>query len=152
MAPVSDRLPAQIRRDFVRGGLPVPEGMDQRYRDSYQAMLRFLKKLYDSGVPIVAGTDALAGFTLHRELENYVAAGIPTQKVLQLATLGAAREAKHDGESGSIAPNKAADLILVDGDPAARISDIRRVVTVIKAGTLYEAGALYEALGVRPIR
>jgi imidazolonepropionase-like amidohydrolase len=149
MASVGSRLPAQIRRGFLGGGLPVPTGMDQRYRDSYKAMLRMLKLLYDSGVPIVAGTDALAGFALHRELEQYVAAGIPAPRVLQLATLGAARVMKHDRETGSIAPEKVADLILVDGDPSARISDIRRVVVVIKDGTMYDAAALYQALGVK---
>jgi hypothetical protein len=41
-------------------------------------------------------------------------------------------------------------LILVEGDPVARISDIRRVVLVIKDGTMYDAAALYKALGVAP--
>jgi imidazolonepropionase-like amidohydrolase len=130
--------------------LPVPEGKDQRYRDSYQALLRMVKLLHDSGITIVAGTDAIAGFTLHRELEDYVAAGIPAAQVLQIATLGAAGVMKHDNERGSIAAGKLADLILVDGDPTARISDIRRVVTVIKDGTVYDAAALYAVLGVRP--
>lgn len=150
MAAVASRLPAQIRRGFLNVGLPVPSGMEKRYLDSYKAMLRMLKLLYDSGVPIIAGTDAIAGFALHRELEEYVAAGIPANKVLQLATLGSARVMKHDRETGSIAPDKIADLILVDGDPAARISDIRRVVVVIKDGTVYDAGTLYQALGVAP--
>ena len=57
---------------------------------------------------------------------------------------------KHDGERGSIAPGKLADMILVDGDPTARISDIRRVVTVIKDGTVYDSAAVYAALGVLP--
>ena len=43
MAVVASRLPAQVRRGFLGGGLPVPAGMDQRYRDSYKAMLRMLK-------------------------------------------------------------------------------------------------------------
>jgi imidazolonepropionase-like amidohydrolase len=150
MAPVADRLPPQIRRGSLTGGLPVPDGMDQRYRDSHKAMLRMLKMFHDTGVTIVAGTDGLAGFTLHRELENYVAAGIPAPKVLQLATLGAARVMKREAESGSISPGKVADVILVDGDPAARISDVRRVVTVIKGGVVYDAGELYGALGVGP--
>ena len=150
LVEVADRLPAQVRRGALNGGLPVPEGMDQRYRDSYRAMLRLLKMMHDAGVPIVAGTDALAGFELHSELEQYVAAGIPAPKVLQIATLGAARVMKRDGETGSIAPGKAADLILVDGDPTARIADIRRVVTVVQGGNMYDAAALYGALGVRP--
>jgi cytosine/adenosine deaminase-related metal-dependent hydrolase len=151
LAEVASRLPPQVRRSSLSAGLPVPEGMDQRYRDSYAAILRMLKVFYDAGVPIVAGTDALAGFSLHSELEQYVAAGIPAPKALQIATLGAARVMKRDGETGSIAPGKASDFVLVDGDPVAKISDIRRVVTVIRGDRLYDAGALYAALGVRPI-
>jgi len=152
LAEVVDRFPPQIRRGAMGGGLPVPQGMDQRYRDSYAAMLRMLKMFYDAGIPIVAGTDSLAGFVLHSELESYVAAGIPAPKVLQLATLGAARVMRRDAETGSVAVGKAADVILVDGDPTARIADIRRVVTVIQGGNLYDAGALYGALGVRPVK
>jgi imidazolonepropionase-like amidohydrolase len=151
LAEVADRLPPQVRRGTLSAGLPVPEGQDQRYRDSYAAMLRMLKMLYDAGVPIVAGTDAMAGFSLHTELEQYVAAGIPAPKALQIVTLGAARVMKRDGETGSIARGKAADLILVDGDPAAKISDIRRVVTVIRGDRIDEAAALDVALGVRPV-
>jgi imidazolonepropionase-like amidohydrolase len=150
LEPAANRLPPQIRRNFLDVGLPVPEGMDQRYRDSFQAMLRMVKKLHDAGLTIVAGTDDLAGFTLHRELINYAAAGIPAPQVLQMATIVPARVMKRDKITGSIAPGKAADVILVDGDPTARIADIRRVVTVIKDGTVYDAGALYTTLGVKP--
>ena len=40
--------------------------------------------------------------------------------------------------------------VVKESDPTARITDIRRVVTVIKDGTVYDAAALYEALGVKP--
>jgi hypothetical protein len=149
-APVADRIPPVVRRALLAGGLPVPDGKDQRYRESFQAMLRFLKQLHDAGIPIVAGTDAFAGFALERELELYVAAGIPAPQVLRLATLGAARVMKRDDEVGTVAPGKLADVIVVDGDPARRISDIRRVSLVMKGGTLYDPARLYEAVGVRP--
>jgi imidazolonepropionase-like amidohydrolase len=148
-AAVADRMPAQIRRGFYYGGLEVPEGMDQRYHAAFQQMLRMAKLLYDSGIPIVAGTDGLAGFTLHRELEIYQMAGIPAPKVLQLDTLGAARVMKRDGELGSIIPGKLADMILVNGDPAAHIEDIRRVQVVVKNGVVYQSSQLYGALGVQ---
>lgn len=151
-AEVADRFPPQIRRGLLGGGLPVPDGMDERYRDSFAQMLRMVKLLYDSGITIVAGTDSMAGFSLHRELELYAQAGIPASKVLQIATLGAARVMKRDNELGSIKPGKLADLILVDGDPTERISDIRRVCTVVKNGTVYQTSALYQAIGVRPAR
>jgi imidazolonepropionase-like amidohydrolase len=150
-ARVADRVPAQVRRGFLYGGNAVPEGMDQRYKDSFRQMLKMLKTFYDAGIPIVAGTDSLAGFSLHRELELYAAAGIPAPKVLQLATLGAARVMKRDQELGSVAPGKLADVILVDGDPARQISDIYRVKTVVKDGVVYQVADLDRALGVKPL-
>ena len=149
-APVAERMPPQVRRALLAGGLPVPEGKDQRYRDSFKSMLKMVAALYRAGVPLVAGTDATPGFSLHRELELYVEAGIPAPKVLQIATLGAARVMKRDKELGSVTPGKLADLILVDGDPASRIGDIRRVTTVVKDGVVYQSSALYQAIGVRP--
>jgi hypothetical protein len=148
-AAVADRVPAQIRRGFLYGGLEVPAGMDQRYRDSFLQMLKMTKIVYDSGIPMVAGTDALAGFSLHRELELYEQAGIPRPKILQMATLGAARVMKRDQELGTIAPGKLADVILVDGDPVSRIGDLRKVQTVIKDGVLYQTSDLCRAVGVR---
>lgn len=148
-AAVADRLPPQVRRQFVTGGLQVPDGMDQRYRDSFAKMLAVVKAMYDAGVPVVAGTDGMAGFTLHRELENYVRAGIPAPEVLRIATLGAARVMHRDDVLGSIAPGKLADVVVVDGDPTANISDVRKPVWVIKDGLLYDSRAVYAALGVR---
>jgi cytosine/adenosine deaminase-related metal-dependent hydrolase len=149
-AAVADRLPVQVRRGFYYGGIEVPSGMDQRYQDSFTQMLKMTKALYDAGVPIVAGTDALSGFALHRELELYEKAGIPAPKVLQLATLGAAHIMKKDDDLGSITPGKLADLIVVDGDPTTHISDIRKVKIVIKDGVVYKTADLYRAVGVQP--
>jgi hypothetical protein len=148
-AMVADRLPPQVRRGYLAGGLAVPEGMDQRYRDSFRNVLAMVKALYDNHIPIVAGTDALAGFSLHRELELYVQAGIPPAAVLRIATLGAASVMKHDDQLGSIAPGKLADLDIIDGDPSTNISDVRRVVTVIKDGKVYDAKAVAAEIGVR---
>jgi imidazolonepropionase-like amidohydrolase len=150
-ATVAANMPAQVRRSFLYGGLEVPDGMDQRYQDSFQRMLDMTKAFYDAGITIVAGTDSLAGFSLHRELELYASAGIPAPKVLQLATLGAARVVKRDSELGSIASGKLADMILVEGDPATHISDLRRVRTVVKDGVVYQVADLDRALGVKPI-
>jgi imidazolonepropionase-like amidohydrolase len=148
---VADRMPSQVRRGFLSAGLPVPEGMDQRYRDSFTKMLALVKLLYDNGIPIVAGTDALPGFALHRELELYVKAGIPAPEVLRIATLGAATVTHRTDRLGSVEPGKLADLIIVDGDPTTNISDIRRVVTVVKDGLLFDPAEIDRELGIRPI-
>jgi len=151
LAAVADRLPPQVQRGLYGGGLNPPADQVQRYRDSYRAMQNLVKALYDAGVTIVAGTDAMAGFTLHRELELYVDSGIPAPEALRIATLGAARVMKRDRDLGSVAPGKLADLILVDGDPAARISDIRRVVLTVKDGVVYDPAALWREVGVKPV-
>lgn len=103
---------------------------------------RLLKRLYDAGVTIVAGTDNNSGSTFVTELELYEHAGIPSPKVLQIATLGAARVMKDDREYGSIAPGKVADIIIVNGRPSERVADLRNVERVIRAGRVYDAAQL----------
>src|SRR4051812_15627246 len=134
---VAERLPVQIRRGFLTGNLPVPEGMDERYKASWQKMLGLIRALYVAGVPIEAGTDSMAGFALHRELELDAEAGIPPAEVLRLASLGAARIMGFEHQLGSIRQGKLADVVLVDGDPAARIPDVRKTVLTVKDGVLY---------------
>jgi len=147
---VADRLPSQVRRGFLSGGLPVPDGMDQRYKDSFRKMLALVKLMHDNGITIVAGTDSMPGFALHRELELYVQAGIPAPEVLRIATLGAATVMHRADTLGSIEPGKLADLIIVDGDPATNISDIRKVVTVVKDGLIYQPAEIDRELGIKP--
>jgi hypothetical protein len=149
-APVLKRLPAQVQRSAYSGGLPVTADNDQLYKDSYRAMLAMTKRMYDAGIPILAGTDAIAGIMLHRELELEVQAGIPAAKALQIATFNAARLLKQDKELGSIATGKRADFLLVDGNPAEHISDIRRCRVVMKNGTLFDSGDLYASVGITP--
>lgn len=149
-APVLKRLPAQVQRGAYSGGLPVTAENDQLYKDSYRAMLLMTKRMYDAGIPILAGTDATAGLMLHRELELEVQGGIPPAKSLQIATFNAARLLKQDKELGSIAAGKRADFLLVEGNPAEHISDIRRCRLVMKNGTLYNSGDLYTAVGIQP--
>jgi imidazolonepropionase-like amidohydrolase len=148
--PIASRLPTQVRRSLLSTGLTPPEGMDQTYRRSFAKMMELTGLLYRSGISIEDGTDSMAGFALHRELELDVQAGIPAYKVLQNATLNAARIMKLDGDLGSIAAGKLADVTLVNGDPVANISDIRKTALVMKDGVLYRPEELYSSLGVAP--
>jgi hypothetical protein len=149
-AAVAARMPVQVQREFLRGGLAVTAATAPRHEASFQTLLRFVALLHRAGVRIVAGTDALAGFALHRELENYVRAGIPAPEVLYIATLRAAQVMGRADELGLIAPGKLADLVLVDGDPAADIHDIRNVVLTVVGGRVYRADDLHRALGIAP--
>jgi imidazolonepropionase-like amidohydrolase len=148
--PIANRLPAQVRRSLLTAGMTPPPGMEDTYKKSFAKMLDFAGLLYRSGLAIEDGTDNMAGFALHRELELDVKAGIPANVVLQDATLNAARIMSMDKDLGSIAPGKLADMVLVDGDPTKNISDIRKTVVVVKDGVLYHPAELYTELGVTP--
>lgn len=146
---ILDRLPIQIQRSYFSGGLPIPNGMEQQYKDSFSKLLDILLELHESGVTLLPGTDAMPGFALHKELENYVKAGIPAKEVLQLATLKSAEVIGVDDQLGSIEKGKLADFILIDGNPTENISDIRRVELTVKDGKVYRSKDLYSALGIQ---
>jgi imidazolonepropionase-like amidohydrolase len=92
----------------------------------------------------------VAGFTLQRELELYVQAGLTPAQTLQVATWNGARYARVLGERGSIEPGKLADLILIDGDPTSDIAAIRKVALVIKGERAYYPSEIHQALGIAP--
>lgn len=150
-AAVADHVPPDVRRGFLSAQMKLPdEATHRRYEKSYAGMIEFVGRMYRAGVPIVAGTDDIAGFTLQRELELYVEAGLTPSQVLQIATYNGARYARVLDDRGVISPGRRADLILVDGDPTTNIADIRRVALVIKGEVAYYPGDVLEAMGVKP--
>jgi imidazolonepropionase-like amidohydrolase len=150
-AAVADHVPPDVRRGFLAAQVKIPdEATYKQYTKSYAKMVEFVGRLYRAGVPIVAGTDDIAGFTLQRELELYVEAGLTSEKALQIATYNGARYSKVLDDRGVISPGRRADLILVDGEPTKNISDIRKVALVIKGDVAYYPGDVFEAMGVKP--
>ena len=146
-----DRMPVQVQRGIKSGGglAASDPSTDKQYRASYANMVRMVKKLYDNGIQIVAGTDAGNGYPIDRELEIYNQAGIPASKVLRMATIEAAELMKRDKDLGSVTPGKYADMVLVNGDPTQNISDIRKVDTVVKNGEVFRPSEMYPAFGIR---
>jgi cytosine/adenosine deaminase-related metal-dependent hydrolase len=147
---IAPRFPPQIRRGMLSNALDVPKGKEDAFRAAFPAMLNLLKALHDAGVTIIPGTDALSGYQLHHELELYARAGIAPAEVLRAATLTSAQVMGVDGNRGVIAAGKYADMILVDGDPAKDIRDIRKIATVVKGGKVYDPAAIEKALGIAP--
>ena len=76
--------------------------------------------------------------------------GLSPAEALRDATIVPARAMHAEGQSGSIAAGKMADLVVIDGDPLANISDIRKTVMTFRSGTAYPAKELYESVGVGP--
>ncbi|HEY6101582.1 MAG TPA: amidohydrolase family protein, partial [Anaeromyxobacter sp.] len=147
---VADHLPQAVRRQLYRTEMEADAPTRERYRASFAKALEAIGRLDGAGVTLVPGTDAVAGFTLHREYELWAQAGIPAARVLQHATLGAARVLGLEREIGQVAPGFTADLALVEGDPTRDISAIRRVAMVVKQGDVFFPAEIYPALGVKP--
>jgi hypothetical protein len=146
---IAEHVPISVQRSWRINTMDATSQNIAKWRASYAKMLEFTGRLYRAGVPILAGTDDIAGFTLHRELELYVKAGIPPAEVLRIATWNAAKHLNVAAERGSVEPGKLADLILIDGDPTTQISDLRKISLVMKGGTAYFPAEVYEALGVK---
>jgi hypothetical protein len=144
-AAVADHVPPDVRRNFFAAQMKIPdEATHARYSKSYAKMIEFVGRMHRAGVPLVAGTDDIPGFTLQRELELYVEAGLTPSQVLQIATYNGAKYSRSLDERGVVSPGRRADLILVDGDPTKNISDIRKV------DKAYYPSEVFEALGVKP--
>ena len=150
-AAIADHMPPDLQRYFRVGSMNIPDAATAaRYARSYDKMVAFVGRLYRAGIPLVAGTDALAGFTLQGELALYVKAGLTPAQALQVATRNGATYSRTADNSGSVAVGKRADLVLFDGDPSKNIADVYRVALVVTQGHWLAPKELHEAFGVRP--
>ncbi|HEY4206721.1 MAG TPA: amidohydrolase family protein [Puia sp.] len=146
MEPAFYSLPLPLQALFRNMGMPPANA--HRYKPILESMSRIVKAMHDQDIPIVAGTDmGFPGYSLDRELELYVEAGLTPLEAIQTATLVPARVMKMDKLSGTIAPGHRADLIIVEGNPLTRIRDIRNVRTVVKDGQVYDPVVLHELAG-----
>jgi len=145
--PYVGTLPPATERGFRQGGFAVPKDLTREdYRKSFAKLSGLVAIMHNSGIPIVAGTDG-SGLELVRELELYVAAGFTPSEALATATIAPAHLVGVDKTTGSITVGKAADLVLVEGDPSRRIGDLRNTRRVMMGGKLMDADALREASG-----
>ncbi|HYE35969.1 amidohydrolase family protein [Methylocaldum sp.] len=108
-----------------------------------------LKRLQESGVTIAAGTDAgnigtLHGPALHREFELMAEAGLSPREILTAATQGGARVMGRSAELGTVEKGKLADFLLLDADPLADITHLRRIFRAVKGGAIFDPQALGE--------
>jgi len=148
---IADFMPPDVRRSFKTSTMKIPDDKTaKRYEASYKKMIEFVGRLYRAGVPIVAGTDGLAGFTLHSELALYVKAGLTPAQAIQVATYNGAKFTNTLNDRGTVSVGKLADFLLIDGDPTRNIEDLRKVAAVITRGKLIYPNEINQWLGVKP--
>ncbi|MEX2110152.1 MAG: amidohydrolase family protein [Gemmatimonadaceae bacterium] len=100
---------------------------------------RFIKALYDAGVPFLLGSDApqlwnVPGFSAHRELIALVAAGLTPYQALRTGTVDVAKFLKEEGRSGVVRTGARADLMLLDANPLEDIANSLRINGVVVNG------------------
>jgi hypothetical protein len=147
MKPIIKWLPESWLSEL---SIQSPFGSDEQkeaYKSAFSNMKKMLKKLYDNGIVLVAGTDGGEANALHHELELYVQSGIPANEVLKIATYNAAMVCNLQNTYGEIKEGRMADFILIDGNPINNISDIRRVEFVVKNNRIYSPKQLLALQG-----
>jgi len=114
--------------------------------------LEFERAFVKAGGLLIAGADptgnggALAGFADQRNIELLVEGGFTAVEAIQIATANSAKFRGEQERLGTIAAGKHADLVVINGNPAARIADIRNVKIVFKDGAGYDAGKLLDSV------
>lgn len=135
------------KRSYIDASSPEA---NQAYRSGFAKVLETLAMLHREGIQLLPGTDDGTGFTVHRELELYVMAGIPAADVMRIATLDMDRYLGQADRLGTIEKGKLADFVLVAGDPTKDIRAIKRPRMVLRGGTIYFPNEIYDAYGITP--
>ena len=114
--------------------------------------MEFERAFVKAGGLLIAGLDPtgnggiVAGFGDLREVELLVEAGFTPTEAIQIATLNGAKFLGEDARIGSVAAGKQADLMVVKGNPAAKIGDIENVEIVFKDGVGYNSEKLIQSV------
>src|SRR6266852_1849059 len=128
--------------------------------DNLAIRKRFIEKelevvgmLHQAGVLFLAGTDTPAGvhifpgYSLHEELQRFVAAGFTPLEALQTATLNPARFFGMEEQIGAVEKGKLADLVLLSANPLEDIANTQKIAAVIVNGRYYRRADLDKMLG-----
>ena len=124
----------------------------QQSAEAYKNDLGLERQFVAAGGLLLAGPDptgnggVIPGFGDQREIELLVEAGFTPVEAIRIATLNGATYLGLADRTGSIAPGKNADLMIVKGNPAANINDIENVIVVFKDGVGYDSARLLQSV------
>ncbi|HEY2825536.1 MAG TPA: amidohydrolase family protein [Gemmatimonadales bacterium] len=150
--PLSDRVLETMLPDariqYLRQRARIGEAATSSWTTLLAKEMQFERAFAAAGGLLLSGTDptgyggVVAGFSNQREVELLVEAGFTPLEAIKVATLNGAQFLGRADKVGSIAVGKAADLMVVRGNPAATIADIEQVLTVFKDGVGYDPALL----------
>ena len=146
--PGLDVLDPQLRAQFEQRKAVIDTSSASLYPSLFAKARSLEVAFVRAGGTLLAGTDptgyggVIPGYSNQRELELLVEGGFSALEAIRIGTLNGATYLGRSNRAGSIAVGKDADLIVIDGDPSARISDVRNVQIVFKQGIGYDPAKL----------
>jgi imidazolonepropionase-like amidohydrolase len=135
------RFTAGIIKDLDTDPVPVRQKFVEHELD-------IVRKLNQAGVPFLAGTDCpagvdvLPGFSLHLELQRFIAAGFTPLQALQTATINPAKFLDRQNDFGTVEAGKFADLVLLDANPLDDIRNTQKIAGVVAGGRYFSRAGL----------
>jgi imidazolonepropionase-like amidohydrolase len=151
-AKALDAMLPEARRQYEQRRAAIAQSPDTTWNVLLRKEMQLEKMFADAGGLLVVGTDptgfggVIAGYSNQRALELLVQAGFTPVAAVKIATLNGARYVGRDAKIGSIAAGKQADLIVVRGDPSAKIEDVENVELVFKQGVGYDSPKIFESV------
>lgn len=152
LPPGLDVLTPQLREQYEGSYQRVQQNSTSRYVSLFPKAMALEKAFADAGGLLIAGTDptgsggVIPGFANQRALELLVEAGFTPVEAIRIGTLNGARYLGRDADIGTIDAGKQADLVVIDGNPAAEIADVRKVTTVFRRGIGFDSARLIESV------
>ena len=149
---VLEMMAPAAREEYLQTRNEISSRDDSPMATLFPKAQAFEKAFVDAGGLLAAGVDptgmggALPGYGDQRNYELLLEAGFPPEQVIQIMTLNGAVVLGEDHRFGSIEAGKLADLVIINGDPVQRASEIRNVTLVFKEGVGYDSPKLIESV------
>jgi enamidase len=152
MPPGLDVLDPQLRTQFEQRRAATAANASSPYPPLFAKARAMEVAFARAGGLLLVGTDptggggVVAGYSNQRALELLVESGFTPLEAIRIGTLNGATFLGRADRAGSIAVGKDADLVVVAGNPATRIGDVRNVQIVFKQGIGYDPAKLIESV------
>jgi enamidase len=152
LPPGLDVLAPQLKQQFLDAQARVAKNAESVYIKLFPKAMALERAFVRAGGLLIAGTDptgaggVVPGYSNQRQLELLVEAGFTPLEAITVGTLNGAKYLGREGRVGSIAVGKQADLVVIDGNPASVIADVRKVELVFKQGTGFDPAKLIESV------
>jgi len=150
-ARVLASMTPEARLEYLATRMRLSAVKDSPYPAALANEMRYERAFVKAGGLLLAGLDptgyggVVPGYGDQREVELLVDAGFTPLEALRIASANGAQFLGESDQIGTLAPGKRADLVVVRGNPAQKISDIENVELVFKDGVGYDPAKLEAA-------